>query len=216
MDAEWGSNCIDANDVAFGRPSNCTAEDFSAFEREWLFWLSVATAASFLALAVPRLAVLIFRRHVIIRAPLLMLSAKLITSLTFACLRLGILVLALRNKHQTQNGRLVVSSALDLAAACLLVILSSFEHFKSIRPSVLACVFLLLAFIYDLTRCPLLWPASRHVDQNSFIFAVLFTATVPVEFLFLILESIRRSAWVVWDAVDHSPEETGSVVSLAL
>ncbi|KAJ9150371.1 ABC multidrug transporter [Pleurostoma richardsiae] len=47
-------------------------------------------------------------------------------------------------------------------------------------------------------------------------FTGLFTATVVLNLILLILESMRRRRWLAWDAVHHSPEETSSILSLGL
>ncbi|PVH86961.1 putative ABC multidrug transporter [Cadophora sp. DSE1049] len=39
---------------------------------------------------------------------------------------------------------------------------------------------------------------------------------IPVEFAFLVLESTRRRTWNAWNAADHSPEETSSILSLGV
>jgi ATP-binding cassette, subfamily C (CFTR/MRP), member 1 len=192
-----------------------------ALEHEWTFWLSVATAAAFVTIAIPRALYLIFRCSVITRAPVSVLVAKLIFGIALVCLRLGLLVVVIRQSNSSNNhqpARSVASTALDFAASFLLLALSPLEHFKSARPSISVCMFLLLAFIYDVSRGPSLWPVSRHLDgdTDSFAFKALFTAVIPIEFVFLVLESARRRRWVVWNAVDHSPEESSSVLSLGV
>ena len=208
------SDCID--NVAFGFADNCAASDFPTVEYAWVFWLSVATAAGFTALAMLQVLYL-SRRTSIARAPALLLAAKLIAGTAYTGLRLGLLIVATR-QIDDETARLVASTALDFVASCLLLALSPLEHFKSPRPSILACSFLFLAFIYDVTRCPSLWAASRHHDGdwNSAAFTRLFTAAIIVEFAFLVLESARRKRWVAWDGADHSPEETSGILSLGL
>ena len=214
MKVDLDVNCVD--NFAFGFADSCAAANFPAVEYEWIFWLSVATAAAFVTLAIPRVLYL-SRCPPIARAPAILLAAKLIAGTALTGLRLGLLVVAIRHSsHRT--ARLVALGALDFAASCLLLALSPLEHFKCYRPSILACSFLFLVLIYDITRCPSLWAASRHhdVDGDYAAFTGLFTAAIVVEFTFLVLESAQRRRWVAWDAADHSPEETSSVLSLGL
>jgi len=209
-------DCV--SDLALGFAESCEARPyFPAVENEWIFWLSVATAAAFVALAGPRVLCL-SRCPSTTRAPAVVLAAKLIVSASLAGLRLSLLVLAIRQTSRYPTSRLVASRALEFTASCLLLVLSPLEHFKSHRPSNLICIFLFLTLIYDITRCPSLWAASpRHdVDGDYRVFAGLFTAGIVVEFAFAVLEGVRRRSWIAWEAADHSPEETSSVFSLGL
>ncbi|KAI0127028.1 ABC transporter [Xylariales sp. AK1849] len=193
------------------------AADFSTVEYQWISWLSVATTAVFVALGPPRVLYLA-RRPPIVRAPAILLTAKLIAAAAFTGLRLGLLVLATRQTSH-RSAQLVASTALDFAASCLLLTLSPLEHFKSHRPSILVCSFLFLTLIYGIiTRCPSLWAAARlHQDEGDYTTcATLFTAAIVAGCVLLGLESVRRRRWIAWDGADHSPEETSSVLSLGL
>ncbi|GME48797.1 abc transporter [Neofusicoccum parvum] len=202
--------CVDNAAFGLAGARSCSAGDFPTVEYKWIFWMSVATAAAFIALAVPR-ALCLTRYPSIARAPAVLLAAKLFASTALAGLRLGILVVAIRQtSHRTP--RRVASTALDFAASCLLLALSPLEHFKSPRPSILTCSYLFLTLIYDVMRCAFPW----DVEGDHAAFAGLFTAATVVELIFLVLESTRRRRWVAWEAADHSPEETSSVLSLGL
>lgn len=215
-------DCV--GDAAFGvadsNSKSCLAPagaaDFPTVEYRWIFWLSVATAALFVTLAVPRVLHLSRRRRATC-APAGLLLAKLLAAATLAGLRLGLLVLAIRRNAHFLSPSLVASAALELGASLVLIVLSLLEHFNSYRPSILVCLFLFLTFIYDLARCPLLWTVShRHDVDDITAFAALFTAVIVVELTLLVLESVRRRSWIVGHAADHSPEETSGILSMGL
>ncbi|KAF5527157.1 ABC transporter FUM19 [Colletotrichum aenigma] len=211
------NNCI--KDVAFGLRADCDAPDFPAVEYRWIFWLSVATAAAFTAVAALRI-LRLYRSQdpSVVRGAGIMWIAKLVAGAVFTGLRLGLLVVVLRPQNGHPNAELVASTALNFTASCLLFALSPLEHFKRSRPSILACSFLFLALIYDIYRCPSLWSASDQPNNEhlSLSFKVLFTTAIVVEVLFLGLESLKRRRWVKWDSDEHSPEETSSILSLGL
>ncbi|KAI8286526.1 ABC transporter [Colletotrichum sp. SAR11_57] len=211
------NNCI--KDVAFGLRARCNSPDFPAVEYRWIFWLSVATAAAFIAVAALRILRLSRSQDPsIVRGAGIMWIAKLVAGAVFTGLRLGLLVVVLRPQNGRPNAELVASTALNFTASCLLLALSPLEHFKRSRPSILACSFLFLALIYDIYRCPSLWSASDQQNNQhlSLSFKVLFTTAIVVEVLFLALESLKRRRWVKWDSDEHSPEETSSILSLGL
>ena len=223
MNTDPDTRCI--FNAAFGFAQDCTGAvaGFPALEYEWIFWFSLANSAAVVVLAILRLPYLI-RRPVIKlmgRNPTLLLAAKLITGTTYVGLHLGLLVVVIRHtKYQTT--RLVASTVLKLVSSCALFVLSPLEHFKSLCPSVLVCSYLFLALVSDLTRCPLIWHALRYYgidDAGSddwTAFTALFTAVIVVEFIFLVLESVQRTRWLVWEAANHSPEETSSILNLGL
>ncbi|KAF4926898.1 ABC transporter FUM19 [Colletotrichum viniferum] len=211
------NNCI--KDVAFGLRADCDAHEFPVVEYRWIFWLSVATAAVFVAVAALRVLRLARSRDPsVVRGAGMMWIAKLVAGAVFTGLRLGLLVVVLRQQNGGPNAELVASTALNFTASCLLLALSPLEHFKRSRPSILACSFLFLALIYDIYRCPSLWSASdqQNNEHLSMSFKVLFTTAIVVEVLFLALESLKRRRWVKWDSDEHSPEETSSILSLGL
>ncbi|KAI8189652.1 ABC transporter FUM19 [Colletotrichum sp. SAR 10_76] len=211
------NNCI--KDVAFGLRADCDAHEFPVVEYRWIFWLSVATAAAFTAVAALRVLRLARSRHPsVARGAGMMWIAKLVAGAVFTGLRLGLLVVVLRQQNGRPNAELVASTALNFTASCLLLALSPLEHFKRSRPSILACSFLFLALIYDIYRCSSLWSASDQQNNQhlSLSFKVLFTTAIVVEVLFLALESLKRRRWLKWDSDEHSPEETSSILSLGL
>lgn len=205
--------------MAFGLRADCDAPDFPAVEYRWIFWLSVATAAAFTAVAALRVLRLARSRDPsVVRGAGMMWIAKLVAGAVFTGLRLGLLVVVLRQQNGRPNVELVASTALNFTASCLLLALSPLEHFKRSRPSILACSFLFLALVYDIYRCPSLWSASdqQNNEHLSLSFKVLFATAIVVEVLFLALESLKRRRWVKWDSDEHSPEETSSILSLGL
>ncbi|KAI8287461.1 ABC transporter FUM19 [Colletotrichum sp. SAR 10_98] len=211
------NNCI--ADVAFGLRADCDAHEFPVVEYRWIFWLSVATAAVFVAVAALRaLRLARSRDPSVVCGAGMMWIAKLVAGAVFTGLRLGLLVVVLRQQNGRPNAELVASTALNFTASCLLLALSPLEHFKRSRPSILACSFLFLALIYDIYRCPSLWSASDQQNNQhlSLSFKVLFTTAIVVEVLFLALESLKRRRWLKWDSDEHSPEETSSILSLGL
>lgn len=108
------------------------------------------------------------------RLPAVLLTAQLITGTSFTGLRLDLLIVAIQQiGHGTV--RLVASTALDFAASRLIFALSPLEHFKSHRPSILACSLLFLTLISDIVRRPSLWADSR-LNSDYVAFTGLFTA----------------------------------------
>ncbi|KAH0429491.1 ABC multidrug transporter [Colletotrichum camelliae] len=217
MNNDRDNNCI--KDAAFGLRADCDASDFPPVEYRWIFWLSVATAATFIAVAALRVLRLSRSRDPsVVRGAGMMWIAKLVAGTVFTGLRLGLLVVVLRPQNGRPSAELVASTALNFTASCLLLTLSPLEHFKRSRPSILACSFLFLALIYDIYRCPSLWSASdqQNDEHLSLSFKVMFTAAIVVEVLFLALESLKRRRWLQWDLDEHSPEETSSILSLGL
>ena len=215
MTANSKSLCVAGLALALGSTAGCGVE-LPAVEYEWIFWLSVATPAVCVALALPWTAYLcLSRRPSVGRSPAVLLAAKLLAGTAVAGLRVALLtVTVVQLDHAT--GRLLASTALDLAAACLLLVLSSLEHFKSHRPSIIVCLYLSLSLVYDLARIPLVWTLARHDAGHYTAFAGLFTASIVAQFAFLVLESIQRNRWVKWEGAEHSPEETSSIMSLGL
>lgn len=219
MDVDFG--------VSLGLGHGCaaaTASDFSLTLYQFIYWLSLATTAAFVSLSVPRIFHLCRRPAVqwsSSRAPVILLVAKLLAGVSLASLRLALLIVVIR---YTDLGvaKSLASASLSFAQSVILIVLSLFEHFRSIRPSTVNCSYLFLAFIYDLTRVPSLWAASfgRETGSSaaigSAVFAALLIVVVVIEVLFLVLESWSRKGWIPRDATDHSPEETSSVFSLGL
>ena len=211
-----------ADNIAFGLVDICAVPtSLTLLEHEWVFWLSVTTSATFVVLAIPRIFHLIFRcpRATISRAPVFILVAKIIISTILTGLRLGLFLISIQKSDgHHQHVRRVASSSLDFTASFFLLASTPLEHLKSARPSFLNCMYLLLTFVYDVTRVPLLWPTYQHhsAEPRSHAFKVLFTAIVTFDFTFLVLESTRRRTWNAWNAEDHSPEETSSVLSLGI
>ena len=215
MAANSKSLCVAGLALGLGNTAGCGVT-LPAVEYEWIFWLSVATPAVCVALALPWTAYLcLSHRPSVGRSPAVLLAAKLLAGTAVACLRLALLaVTVVQIDHAT--GRLLVSTVLDLAAACLLLVLSSLEHFKSHRPSIVVCLYLSLSLVYDLARISLVWGLARHDTGHYTAFAGLFTASIVAQFAFLVLESIQRNLWTRWERAEHSPEETSSILSLGL
>ncbi|KAI1112901.1 ABC transporter [Nemania sp. NC0429] len=201
-----------------------TASNFSVTLYQFIYWLSLATAAAFVSLSVLRIFHLGRRPAVLSsssRAPVILSVAKLLAGFTLASLRLALLVVVV---HYTELGaaKSLASAILDFTQSILLIVLSTLEHFRSARPSTITCSYLFLAFVYDLTRVPFLGAASfsrgtsSTAATGSAIFTILLVVNVVIEFLFLVLESWSRRGWTPRNATDHSPEETSSIFSLGL
>jgi ATP-binding cassette subfamily C (CFTR/MRP) protein 1 len=58
-----------------------------------------------------------------------------------------------------------------------------------------------------------LWLASVNFDEITI--SRLFTTTVVVKVVLILLESQPKSKWVQWDIKEHSPEETSGIFGLA-
>ena len=107
----------------------------------------------------------------------------------------------------------ISSAALTFVLSLCLLPLSSLEHTRSLRPSILLNAYLLLTILFDIAQTRTLWLASDNYDELSF--ARLFTAGVAIKALLLVLESVQKTRWVTLDAKDHSPEETAGLFGLS-
>ncbi|OJJ46205.1 hypothetical protein ASPZODRAFT_152404 [Penicilliopsis zonata CBS 506.65] len=139
--------------------------------------------------------------------PTLLHKTKLIAILLYGCLQLALLILwSLPTTRKTRAS--VPSAALSFASALALLVLSTLEHRRSIRPSFLINVFLLFSALLDLAQARTLW----LLNQNTGL-AALFTASVGYKFLLLSLEAREKRAFLSQPYSTYSPEELGGVLN---
>lgn len=106
----------------------------------------------------------------------------------------------------------ISSSALTVASVFFMLTLSYLEHLRSPRPAIFFNAYLFLTILLDITQTRTLWLASASVDEITY--SRLFTTTVVVKALLIILESQHKTRWLSWDTKEHSPEETSGLYSL--
>lgn len=108
----------------------------------------------------------------------------------------------------------IVSSALGLVSALVIVALSYLEHERSVRPSTVLCVYLLLSILFDIAQCRTLWLLQRHGQQDALLPA-LFSAQLANKVLLLLVESLGKTRYLVgsWSALKRCPEAVASVFS---
>lgn len=86
------------------------------------------------------------------------------------------------------------------------------EHAKSPRPSILISIYLTLTLLLDAAQTRTLWLASRN--QIEATFSRLYTSTLILKAICLLLESQSKTRWMTWDKKEHSPEETSGLFGL--
>lgn len=128
----------------------------------------------------------------------------------YAVLQLPLLALSVK------AGRLqdvfVASAALGFIASLCMCVLSFWEHSRTPRPSMLLNGFLFLTLLFDIAQARSLWLSAGSYDGRTY--TRLFTATIAVKAVVILLESFQKRRWLDWDSKDHSPEETAGLYGL--
>ncbi|PHH93023.1 hypothetical protein CDD83_2133 [Cordyceps sp. RAO-2017] len=127
-------------------------------------------------------------------------------------LALQIVLLALWSRHGQNRTRASLPSAvLNLIVALQLMALSWMEDGRSVRPSSFLCGYLFLTSILDLAQARTLW--LRRLDTPI---AAVFTASVLVKAIMLLLESRNKSGYLKPTHTDLPPEATSGIVNRSL
>nr|POE78010.1 metal resistance protein ycf1 [Quercus suber] len=106
----------------------------------------------------------------------------------------------------------------SIAAACLtsldalgLALLTIVEHKRSVRPSQLICIYLFFSTILDLSQVRTLW-----LQDESEAIAGLFSASVAIKLLLLLLESFGKRSFLQSPYRYFPPEALAGVFSTSI
>ncbi|KAM3069136.1 hypothetical protein ACMFMG_010661 [Clarireedia jacksonii] len=125
----------------------------------------------------------------------------------FAVMQMVLLIIqALTSRLRTSVT--VAAAALTLVDALGLFALSHIEHLRSVRPSAIINTWLLLTLPFDIARARTLW-----LDSASNSVAAVFTSTVGIKVMIIIVEAIEKRQ-ILLDRYRHiSPEDTSGIYS---
>lgn len=129
-----------------------------------------------------------------------LLFFKLLAWLVLAMFDVGHLVLWLKHKGP-QNRAALPSAALTLAGTVILAILSTFEHMRTIRPSWLLSVYLMLTVVFDTARS-----RSYSLTPDLDSIATVFTSRVAMKLILAILEARSKRRLLLPQFADCPPE----------
>ena len=104
----------------------------------------------------------------------------------------------------------IATAAVTTVAASAFCFLSYIEHGRTIRPSSLLSLFLLLTLLFDIVRTRSLW--IRAENAVSFAIAYLSVAAVVAKGAVLALESLRKTRWLSPQFQAAPPEATSGVL----
>ncbi|KAK5993610.1 ABC multidrug transporter B [Cladobotryum mycophilum] len=167
--------------------------------------LSILPAALFLLLAIPRSIYLLRSPDRAKRRRIY--TPKLIISSAFAGIQVG--GLALIASSTRLNTRFSIASAvLDLCAACCIVLVSHFEHVKSIRPSFLLSAYLFTSLLFDAARLRTEWLLSVNIS-----YAAVLSASAALNLALLVLENVDKRQILIETKEKQSTESTSGPFS---
>lgn len=129
----------------------------------------------------------------------------------FAVLQLTILLLWATNPSWITTKTSLPAAALDFAAASALCVLSYFEHSRSVRPSFIINIYLLISIPFDVARSRTLWliPFTQNV-------ALVVTISTVVKLGVLILEASGKREILLDRYRDLPPEATSGIINRSL
>jgi ATP-binding cassette subfamily C (CFTR/MRP) protein 1 len=108
---------------------------------------------------------------------------------------------------QTPKTRASIACAvLNLVGTLALWLLSHLEHSRAVRPSVILNTYLILSLACDIIRDRTLWAI-----QHNRAFAIVFTASVVLKFIVLLLETFEKRSLLEHEYADYPPEATAGV-----
>jgi hypothetical protein len=113
------------------------------------------------------------------------------------------------------TGLSIASALLTFLAALCMAGLSSLDHGRSARPSILLSCYLSLTLLFDVAETRTYWLASGTKPESTY--AAVFTTATVLKAVLLLLEAQHKSKWTSWDSKDpHSPEETTGIYGLGV
>ncbi|KAI2695411.1 hypothetical protein CBS147332_9340 [Penicillium roqueforti] len=134
-------------------------------------------------------------------------SAKLITIVVFAAIQLALLISWAQNaKPFTYIS--VASGAINLAVALEILVISWMEDERSVRPSSLLAIYLVLTLLFDIVQTRTLW-----LSRAGSLIPSLFTASVAAKMTMLLLESLGKQKYLTGTYRDLPPESTSGILN---
>jgi ATP-binding cassette, subfamily C (CFTR/MRP), member 1 len=210
--ATANAQCSVSADNAFGpQVEPCRREfDFTLLFEESI--LSIAPSVLFLVLTCIRVRSLLLRERCLTRLGGLH-SAKLLCAALYACLQ--IVLFAFWCEHMIRHSLLtrasIATAVLSVVDAFAICLLSHFEHSRSLRPSTLMSVYLLLTLLFDLARSRTLWLAAQDTPLSA-----IFTSSIAIKLVILMLETANKRHYMSSKDQQRSPEELVGVFSQSL
>ncbi|KAJ9213389.1 hypothetical protein DTO166G4_5015 [Paecilomyces variotii] len=108
----------------------------------------------------------------------------------------------------------IPAAVITVAGTAVFFILSYTEHKNSVRPSIMLSIYLFLSLTFDIPRARTLW-LRRTNDYNGLI-ATMFTVTVGIKTLALILEALEKRGVLLPEYRSYPHEATASIWNRSL
>ncbi|KAG5755486.1 hypothetical protein H9Q70_001894 [Fusarium xylarioides] len=157
-------------------------------------------------------AITLSRKPLVVHAPIFQLI-KLGAIITYVGLQTALLIqVGMGSFHVTPI--FIASSVFNLVAALAMVMISYTDHNRSPRPSILLSTFLFLTLLFDIAQSRTLFLLSESTREITY--SAVFTTSLAVKFVILLLKTKSKNKWITWDSDEHSPEETSSIFSLGV
>ncbi|UNI23117.1 hypothetical protein JDV02_008955 [Purpureocillium takamizusanense] len=132
---------------------------------------------------------------------------KLFAASVFLLLQVALLVLWSRDEVNRTRASLPLA-VLNVIVGLQLVVLSWMEDGRSIRPSTMLGTYLAITVILDIAQARTLW--LRHLSTPI---AAVFSATVAVKAVMLLLESRKKTTYLKQAHADLPPEATSGIIN---
>jgi ATP-binding cassette subfamily C (CFTR/MRP) protein 1 len=127
--------------------------------------------------------------------------------LVFACLQ-TILLIYQSTIPAFRTPASLVASTFSVADAIGLCILSHVEHVRSVRPSAIINVYLLITLPFDVARSKSLWTEGATKSL-----AAVFSGAIGIKFMILVTEAIEKRSILLSRYQHYSPEATSGIYS---
>lgn len=107
---------------------------------------------------------------------------------------------------KSHNAAAIPAAAIAVVASLALLLLSSIEHTRSIRPSDSINVFLLFSLLFDIPQAQTLW-----TQAESPVIPSIFTASLTLKALVLYIEARSKRNYLISAYLASSPEALVSI-----
>jgi hypothetical protein len=127
----------------------------------------------------------------------------------YACIQLVLIVLW-NTSHAPKTSATTASASLNLVSAVLLILLSHFEHSKTIKPSDIINVYLFASLLLDIARVRTQWLLPNREDSVASILSI----SVLLKVVILCLEATEKRKYLISTFRNYSRESTSGIFNL--